>query len=172
MAVGNLEFIKSASGTNVRSIDVNDCFSADYDVYKIVIHNIKGYQASGDRLLDMRFIDTVPSVITGAEYDYAVLDLDSGAAFAEQRATNTTLIGRLYIYNTSTALGAIVAYIFNPNDSSSYTFATYQSSGNYAGRNYGMKGIGVHKQAEQITGVHFITNADNMDINLSVYGVK
>ena len=34
MAVGNLEFIKSASGTSVSSLSVTDCFSANYDVYK------------------------------------------------------------------------------------------------------------------------------------------
>jgi|SRR5210317_636670 len=168
---GNLEFIKSASGTNVRSIDVNDCFSADYDVYKIVIHNVDGYQASGNRLLDMRFIDTVPSVISGTEYDYAVLNLDASNAFSETRLTNQNLIGRFYSYTNADDLGAVTIYIFNPNDSSSYTFALYQSSG-WLGRGYSAKGIGVHKQAEQITGVHFITNADNMDIDLSVYGVK
>ena len=167
----NLEFIKSASGTNVSSIDVSDCFSADYDVYKIVIHNVDGYQSSGNRLVDMRFIDTVPSVISGSEYDYAVLNLDASNAFSESRATSTTLIGRLYAYTNADDFGAVTIYIFNPNDSSSYTFALYQSSG-WLARNYSAKGIGVHKSAEQITGVQFLTNADNMDIDLSVYGVK
>ena len=37
MAVGNLEFIKSASGSSVSSLSVTDCFSANYDVYKIVL---------------------------------------------------------------------------------------------------------------------------------------
>ena len=167
----NLEFIKSASGTNVRSIDVTNCFSADYDVYKIVIHNVKGYQVSGNRLLDMRVIDNAGTPLPYSNYDFAVLNLDSGAVFSESRVINTQLIGRLYSYNTSTSLGAVTLYIINPNDSNSYTFALYQSSG-WLGKGYGAKGIGVHKVAQQITGVHFITNADNMDINISVYGVK
>ena len=33
----NLEFIKSATGTSVTSLDVTDCFSADYDVYKVTL---------------------------------------------------------------------------------------------------------------------------------------
>ena len=167
----NLEFIKSASGTNVSSIDVSDCFSDKYDVYKIVIHNVDGYQSSGNRLVDMRFIDTVPSVISGNEYDYAVLNLDASNAFSQSKDTSATIIGRLYAYTNADDFGAVTLYIFNPNDSSSYTFALFQSSG-WLGRNYSAKGIGVHKQAEQITGVQFKTNADNMDINLSVYGVK
>ena len=167
---GNLEFITSASGTNVSFINVNDCFTADYDVYKIVIHNVDGYQASGNRLLDMRLIDTVPSVISGNEYDFAVLNLDT-SGFSENRLISTSIIGRLYSYSNGSQLGAVTIYIFNPNDSSSYTFALYQSSG-WLGRGYGAKGIGVHKQAEQITGVQFLTNGDNMDIDLSVYGVK
>ena len=167
----NLQFIKSASATNVSSIDVSDCFSDKYDVYKIVIHNVDGYQSSGNRLVDMRFIDTVPSVISGSEYDYAVLNLDASNAFSESRDTSATIIGRLYAYTNADDFGAVTLYIFNPNDSSSYTFALYQSSG-WLGRNYSAKGIGVHKSAEQITGVQFKTNADNMDIDLSVYGVK
>ena len=167
----NLEFIKSASGTNVSSIDVSDCFSDKYDVYKIVIHNVDGYQSSGNRLVDMRFIDTVPSVISGSEYDYAVLNLDASNAFSESADTSATIISRLYAYTNPDDFGAVTLYIFNPNDSSSYTFALFQSSG-WLGRNYSAKGIGVHKSAEQITGVQFKTNADNMDIDLSVYGVK
>ena len=35
-----------------------------------------------------------------------------------------------------------------------------------------MKGIGVHKSAEQITGVNFFPNADTFDLTVNVYGVK
>lgn len=171
---GNLEFIKSETGTSVSSLDVNDCFSSDYDVYMISISKLNGLQASGNRLLQMRFIDTVPSVISGSEYDWADYNLRSYDAFTENKATSDTEIERILIYGSGDVEGGATIYIYNPYDSSSYTFAQWQASGliEATDRGYGMKGIGVHKQAEQITGVNFFPNADTIDLTVSIYGVK
>jgi len=38
----NLEFIKSETGTSVTSLSVTDCFSADYDVYQVLISKLNG----------------------------------------------------------------------------------------------------------------------------------
>ena len=66
-----------------------------------------------------------------------------------------------------------VIYIFNPYDSSSYTFAKYQSSGDIG---LGSKTIGVYKVADQVTGLQFKPEnayaSAKFDMDISVYGVK
>jgi hypothetical protein len=71
----------------------------------------------------------------------------------------------------------MVNYIYNPNDSSSYTSMLGQGAGGYDSSSTkfrGTKQIGVHKTAEQITGIHFLSSngSYNFDVTISVYGVK
>tara|TARA_Y100001973_G_scaffold6311_1_gene8827 strand:+ start:502 stop:1020 length:519 start_codon:yes stop_codon:yes gene_type:complete len=169
----NLQFIKDASASDVSSMNVTDCFSDQYDVYAITMAKLEGLQ-SGNRNIHMRFIDSSSNIISGSEYDWSALNLRSYASFTEGRSTNDTEIQRIQIYSSLDKEFGTVLYIFNPNDSSSFTFANWQSSGlvESSTAGYGLKGIGVHKQAEQITGVNFISNADNFNLKLSVYGVK
>ena len=122
---GNLEFIKSASGTSVTSLEVTDCFSASYDVYAFAITKV---DATSDGNMDLRFIDSGGSVISDAEYDYANLQLISYAAFGEGRGTGSTNINDIMRRDTDTEKnGGSIHYIFNPYDSSSYTFYQGQS---------------------------------------------
>ena len=166
----NLEFIKSASGTSVSSLSVTDCFSADYDVYAFFIVK-QDTTADGDTHL--RFIDSGGSVITASEYDTAQLSLGSYATFGEGRATNAD---RIYNVHQGQAVsaenGGSINYIYNPNDSSSYTFLQAQSGSTVGGTLYGGKGISVHKSAETIRGINFHTTAYWGSGTVSVYGVK
>ena len=168
---GSLEFIKSASGTSVSSLDVTDCFSANYDVYAFSIAKVDA-QASG--YFNLRFLDSGGTVISASEYDCANLILISYSGFAENRATNGTGIERIMRKDaTSEENGGGYHYVFNPNDSSSYTFYQGQSGGSVLTGNglVGLKSIGVHKSSEQITGFQLYgATFDNLTVN--VYGVK
>jgi hypothetical protein len=68
--------------------------------------------------------------------------------------------------------------IFNPYDSSSFTFATTSNAGGTtaSGNLFGYKSINSHNVAEQITGLEFsVTGGGSYDfdrIQASVYGVK
>ena len=173
MPVGNLEFIKSETGTSVTSLSVTDCFSADYDVYQVLISKLNGLQASGGRVVQTRFIDNVGSVISATEYDYATLNMRSYDVFEQFRATNATDFLYTIRYEAADTEGGVSMNIYNPNDSSSYTFANWQSAGTgTSNRLLGYKSIGVHKSAEQITGIHFFASADSFDLTVKVYGVK
>jgi hypothetical protein len=167
----NLEFIKSASGTSVTSINVTNCFSDKYDVYAVTVTDIS---ATAGGILEFRLIDSVGSVISASEYDYAYLQVDSWRAFIETKATGATTIDRLtYLSTASTGVGGGYHYIFNPYDSSSYTFTTSQGIGWLNGSgSIGTKGIGVHKSAEQITGVQVLTNSTGFSGTVNVFGVK
>ena len=170
MAVGNLEFIKSASGTSVASLDVTDCFSADYDVYYVTI--TKSDTTSTDytygRIINASGVDS------GSNYTYAYLQMTSASAFTEGRSASTTTMTGMSYQSTGTADGIGHSfYVFNPYDSSSYTFFTSQSAGFWSGVGlYGFKGIYVHKVAEQVTGLHFNRSGSFDTITVNVFGVK
>ena len=171
---GSLEFIKSASGTSVSSLSVTDCFSADYDVYAIASTS---QEQTGTATLYsyMRFINS-GGVVSTSNYDYASLRLASFEPFAEIKGTGATSIQNQFTLDAENyeESGGIIAYVYNPYDSSSYTFLTAQSTYvNNANGLMGSKGIGVYKVAEQITGVNILVSSSTFDdINLKIYGVK
>ena len=164
MAVGNLEFIKSASGTSVSSLSVTDCFSADYDVYYCTLE-FERSGASANQANLLSFLNTSDADST-ANYDVATLQLNFGAAFTERRVTGYSNI----LWITYDVDGASGMYIYNPYSSSSYTFVTSQAIGN----NYGWKTIATHKASETVAGLKWTFNGtgqyDNIKVN--VYGVK
>ena len=167
----NLQFIKSASGTSVSSLSVTDCFSADYDVYFVeVAKSLNSVEAN----LDIRFIDSGGSIIADSEYDYATLQLNSNTSFGERRSTGNTKISRLVVFggDEQKTGGTGYAYVYNPYDSSSYTF-TQGASQSIQGTTFvGDKQIGVHKSAEQITGIAIIPSGGTTTLIINVYGVK
>jgi len=173
MPTGNLEFIKSVSGTSVSSLSVTDCFSAKYDVYQVLIAKLDSTATAYGYL---RFIDSGGSVISDLEYDYAQLDLTSySTPFAQNRSTTAQNKGLLgFAGGTGTAdMGGFLITVYNPNDSSSYTFYNGQSSIKASSGLAGSKYIGVHKVAEQITGINILPASGSWDnITVNVYGVK
>ena len=90
---GSLEFIKSESGTSVSTLSITDCFSADYDVYKIVGHTAEYLPTDATDVIDLRiqFIDSGGSVISGSEYDTARLTMKAEAGFDNDKQTSTFL---------------------------------------------------------------------------------
>jgi len=167
---GNLEFITSASGTSVSTLDIDNCFSANYDVYKILITKLD-FSANSEVRIKYK---NSGGLVTTSTYDYALLNLKSYGGFTETRVPSTTFLYTAFSYSpTSNSIG-YQCYIFNPYDSSSYTFAEGQSSSFLNGfGSYGSKWIGVEKTAQQITGIQFLTSAGSFDnIEISVYGVK
>ena len=168
MAVGNLEFIKSASGTSVSSLSVTDCFSASYDVYYVSVTDLNpdatNYQYA-------RFIDS-GGVDSTTNYDSASLALRNWTTFAELRSVNQTSIQYISYRGTDTNGTGIGMYVFNPY-SSSYTFTTAQSSTQLGAGTFGVKHISVHKVAEEITGINFFPASGTYNnISINVYGVK
>tara|TARA_A100001391_G_scaffold140070_1_gene98110 strand:+ start:1193 stop:1714 length:522 start_codon:yes stop_codon:yes gene_type:complete len=170
MAVGNLEFIKSASGSSVTTLDVTNCFTSKYDVYVFSIDKVDA-QAGG--YFNLRFLDSGGTVISASEYDYANLIMLAYSSFVENKATADTGIERIMRKSaTSEENGGGYHYVFNPNDSSSYTFYLGQSGGSVISGSglVGLKSIGVHKSAEQITGFQ-LYGATFDTLEVSVYGL-
>jgi len=173
---GNLEFIKSETiTTSVLSVDVTNCFSADYDVYKITINDFSTAGATQTNL-NGRYIDSGGSVITASNYDMAYLNLKSNVAFGEDRFTNqTSLFYQFGVIDQSPEGNGGVLYIFNPFSSSSYTFSLSQTSGALSGVLQGTKHIGVLKQTASMTGIQIFDANGSRPFDegkISIYGVK
>ena len=172
----NLQFIKSASGTSVSSLSVTDCFSANYDVYYVSLTKV---DTSADVSVYIQTVDS-GGANTGSNYDMAGLYMKAFASFAESKLTNQTAWGNASNFtmlaggNSAYDMG-VGFYVFNPYDSSSYTFIQGQQSGTVPSGKYGIKHIGVYKVAEQITGLKFgsVSGAVTFNnITVNVYGVK
>ncbi len=70
-------------------------------------------------------------------------------------------------------MGGFLTTVYNPNDSSSYTFYNGQSSIKASSGLAGAKYNGVHKSAEQITGINILPSTGTWDnITINIYGVK
>ena len=175
MPVGNLEFIKSANGTIVSSLSVTDCFSADYDVYYLSITKID--QSANGTAVKYRFLDSSNTAISDSSYDQATLVMQSGGSFTESRTTNQTNgfgAAGYGMRDPEDGMGASI-YIFNPFDSSSYTFVQAQNTFIVVGGSTmeGYKNIGVLKSAEQCNGIEFFPDVgDFTNITVKVFGVK
>ena len=163
----NLQFIKQTSASGVSSMNITNCFSDIYDNYYLTITR---YEPSGGLNLDIRLIDSGGSVISASEYDRAFLDMLSNSSFSESRHTSSNIFN-VTSFNTGHSNGTGASFtIFNPFDSSSFTFGMGQTSDiTTVGR--GRKLIMVHKSAEQITGVNFSTSSGSFDTTVSVYGI-
>ena len=170
MAVGNLEFIKSATGTSVSSLSVTDCFSSKYDVYKIAVRQDTGAGNS----VKTQLIDSGGSTITTSDYAYAQYQMRSNTSFSDADRSTSTDSMRLFLQGTDDS--GTTMYIFNPFSSSSYTFGLAQQSLYYGGAGIPtmtMKTIGALKLTTSCTGIKFTPISPNFtDFTCRIYGLR
>ena len=172
---GNLEFIDSFTSGFVTSFNIDNIFSNDYDVYYFTANT--GASNFTNSFINLRLLDSTGTVISATEYASATLEGRAwDSSFLESRSTSQNYMATGgYINDDSTEGTGFVQYIYNPYNSSSYTFSQTQSSSwnNNASRGLVMrKGISVHKNAELITGIRYYVAAGTFTFEASVYGVK
>ena len=170
----NFQFIKSNTASSVSSMDITDCFTDQYDVYAIIIDNFD-IGSGVDLAVRLR---NASGVVSSANYDDAIQLLRSyGGGFADNNDENDTKWKSFGFYDPSSitqglGIGTTI-YIFNPTNTSSYTFALWQNAGVSSIGTPVRKGIGVLKVAESHTGINFLDSggATILGISASVYGV-
>ena len=174
--VGSLELIsKTVVSSNTTSVTISPIFSDKYDVYKVLVTKTTS-SSTNPYFFSLRFTDSSNSIISASEYDYASLYLKSDSAFNENRATSQDKIPEPFGETDADPESSnSVMYVFNPYDSSSYTFIQTQSVFSVSGVSKGNKYIAVHKSAEQINGINIFRSAGSEEMaeaTVSVYGVK
>jgi hypothetical protein len=154
----------------VRSVEISDVFSADFDIYKIV--GVTNF--TGEEYIDIRFINSSGSVVSASNYDNASLLMQSSTTFSENRNTNVTKAQYLgYAGDVIAETAGFTAYIFNPYSTSSYTFLLSQGGAKRSANTLVTKGISVLKQTSSITGFQLLPNTSNVDnASIRTYGLR
>ena len=172
----NLEFIKSqtvVSGTT--TINVEDVFSDKYDVYAVDMLDF--YVSGGVDYFYLRLIDSGGSVISSTDYDHAVLEMKSDAAYVERYGTGGTNMvpGTNYLGDTTEDSFMGVFYFFNPFSSSTFTYMLGQSVQYEYSKLYGDKYVGRYDVNASITGFQWSVGVLSQTFQggkIKVYGVK
>ena len=108
--MSNLRLINETTASSVTNVKLTDIFSADYDVYKIVIDD---YQSATAQELRLKFVNASGSLIT-TDHDRATTILRSYDTVQDINNTDGTSIGYLG-WNSANAIGyGFVMYVFNP----------------------------------------------------------
>ena len=125
-----LEFINKTDITDgVVTVNVDNVFSSQYEIYQIIFDGVFHNLDVSNGIEGIRFIDNSGSVISGSEYEYAVHNLIANSSYSETRSTSATEIQLVLIadqLSDGQAIGVLTVY--NPSDSSSYTFVKTLSS--------------------------------------------
>ena len=158
----------------VNTVNITDIFSADFDIYKIVVSDTEpsGVPSTDLIALYTRFINSSGSVITASNYDRDNLLMKAENVFDNDRLANTTsFYGRDNIGNYTSS--GSVTYIFNPYSSSSYSSAINQHQAQGSLGAIGLKGIMVLTQTASMTGFCVYQNSGTLDnITLRTYGLR
>ena len=175
----NLQFIRRYTINNTVTSAWNigtttdKTFTTEYDVYLATLR-MDGSTTNAESI-QCRLIDASGNVISGAEYDNASLQMFAHATFGEDRGTGETSIQDIWgTYDKLPESLNSSIYIYNPADSSSFTFLQGSSTNAFNGNFKGHKSISVHKVAEEIIGLQFfVTNTDYfLNAQFTLYGVK
>jgi len=169
--MSNLRLINETTVTSaVRSVNITDVFSADFDIYKIVGNT----NFTGEEYIDIRLINSSGSVVSASNYDNASLLMQSSTSFSENRNTNVTKSQYLsYAGDVEAEAGSFTTYVFNPFSSSSYTFLLSQGGAKRSANTLILKSISVLKQTSSITGFQLLPNTSNVDnASIRTYGLR
>tara|TARA_R100000278_G_scaffold119059_1_gene100196 strand:+ start:956 stop:1501 length:546 start_codon:yes stop_codon:yes gene_type:complete len=178
---GNLEFIKSAtSSSNADTMSITDCFTADYDVYKVVYVFEDDSGVANNTFV--RFLDSSNAAINSTfTYNYAARNLNGGAGVeldVRNQGQNEIFIS--YLPDKDLSLGKqreAVLYVFSPYDSTSYTFMIAHSYGvNTSNEWLSAKAIGTLATAGTHKGIQIVHvgggNGIKSGATIKVWGVK
>ena len=159
-------------GTSVSKIRISDVFSSDFDIYQITFD---GTDTANDTDIDLMLVNANGSLVTSTNYEYANLRLNSNSSFTEMEADQQSkwldFMGKGG--NDSGESCQVVAYIFNPYRSDSYTYALTQSSNGIVAISQFIKGIAILKEQSTITGFEISINSGaTTGGSVRVYGLR
>ena len=175
---GSLHLVKRFNlSQEASSINFENCFSDDYDIYQCVLNDCS--QTGTGAHFQLRFINNSGSVQTGNTYDTATHQLLSdNTSFGETRQSGESYIRGVFGQDVRSVAfpSQSVFYVFNPTNTSTYTYLMAQSTFYNSGNNsQGYKTIAVFKELDNVTGMHLFNNISGVsfdELDLAVYGVR
>ena len=172
--MSNLRLINETQITsNVTGVVIDNIFTADFDIYKIVIDGVQESASGQEQWLRLRFINSSGTEDTSSEYDYAHLRMLSNSGYGTENNTNQNNILYAGLGYTDDDGTNAVAYIFNPYSSTEHTFMMAQGIFWNGTRMQSVKGIAVHTSAETIRGIKLYQSSGSMGSGIiKVYGLR
>ena len=170
---GSLEFLTSQTVTSMTSaIDFTEVFTDRYDVYYLESKNVQsdttGYTVG------IQFYESGVLESAGV-YQYGHQSGRANGTFGEGKSTTESWIHiGADTDNTTANSSNSYTYIYNPTNSSKYTFLTKQGTGQF-GTTYAMRyGGGVLPQASAVNGFRLRSTYTTGQITgeFLLYGVK
>jgi len=162
----SLQYITSVSGSNISDLSITNCFTANYNVYQVILNEIEF--SSSD--MYFRFING-SGVVSSSNYDDAVHLQRSYGDFAENKTVDGTSLGSIGYDDNQNGGGATVIYVYKPF-TSNHTFCTWQNAGQSGSGTPVRRGVGVLKVEESHTGINFVGGDTIEKVSATVYGVK
>ncbi len=167
--MSSLVFINETTGSSVDGVSVDNVFSADYDVYKVVVH----YDGSTNDTANCRFIKASDgSLVADTDYDHATKFMYNHTTHADSQLTNQPEISAAFA-GVATEGGG-VAYIHNPFEAT-YTFLHGQSTQDAGSTTPATpaKSVGVLKQNASMRGFKVLSGSGTFgNITIRTYGVE
>jgi len=171
---GQLELIQTQTITSSTSgIDFTNLEGSTYNVHFLTYNDLQ--VTSDGATVNIRFSNDGGSSFETSNYDQATQEGRASGSFFEIRTTSGTNIrlnGNAGTGTNEKENGYI--YLYNLNDSSKFSFATYQSSVFNRDPSGAVNfGSGVYHQAETINAVRLRASTGNIDnAVVSLYGIK
>ena len=164
---GSLELIEEQTVSGATSsINFTNIKGAKSDVHFLTI---VGYETNGggSEFIRIRFSNDGGSTYESSNYQVAQQVCATGGTFTEVRSTSDTAIELSYTNNTEQ--GNNYVYLYNLNNSSKYSFATFQGLKEGADISFGG---GVYAVAETINALQVVTGTACDKAVIKLYGVK
>ena len=170
---GSLEFITSSSVTSMSSaVDMTSCLTSKYDVYLLTAKEVQS--DTNAYTVGIQFYESGVLESAGV-YQYALVGGRTNGTFSEGRSTTEAWIHIGGDTDTdSTNSSNSYTYIYNPTNSSKYTFLTTQSTAQYDAVANFRYGSGVLPQASTVDGFRLRSTYSTGQITgeFALYGVK
>ena len=156
----------------VSSVEISDIFGKGYKAYQVFIDCI---DASGDSYFHVRFIDSSGSIVTASDNNTAGVNMMSWTGYDNTwKSNNTNSVMWGMGAGNSEEGGAMVLWVFNPDQSDNYTQVFSMqgiSASNYGGAR-GLFGGGVLKQNASMGGLYLVQQGGDCYWKVSVYGLE
>jgi len=175
--MSNLRLINQTTvSSSVGLINVENVFNADFDVYQIIANGFSTASTTATEVY-LRYINSSGSVHT-SNYSFASWYMPADTGYSNINSTNTSDSTKIHYAMGNADQAPDVAngilHIFNPFNSSAYTYNTGQQSSHYSNPRYlSTIGVGRLTETNTITGFQFLfPSSDVSSGTIRTYGLR
>jgi len=160
--------VGSVTATSGTTFDLSNCFSADYDAYKVIISNLK---LSSVGSISIQLMNGTTPVATN--YAWAVMQVAYDASTGPGGSGYPATVSSWATQITGGTIGTASSIeIFNPFQAD-YTYYQFSSTDNRGTNGYGLRsGGGTHTLSTSYSSLRFTASATITSATATIYGYR